>query len=147
MDDFCALAQSQHKGKLQHVSRSLLHSIHEVFPPPKMSGLGGEDSVLLKKLRAVEGVWETRKELLGWMFDGHTRCIKLPVGKVATIRKLINQMVAARSVQRRDYKKLLRKVRHAAMGVPGSQGIFTPLNMTLRSKPDGYAYRHMSKRC
>ena len=32
--DFCALAQSQHKGKLRYVSRALLHSIHEVFPPP-----------------------------------------------------------------------------------------------------------------
>ena len=134
VDDFCALAQTQHKGKLRHVSRAILHSIHEVFPPPKVSGLGEEDSVSLKKLRAGEGVWETRKELLGWMFDGHTRCIELPVGKVATISKLIDKTVATRSVQRRDYKKILGKVRHAAMGVPGSGGLFTPLNMALKDQ-------------
>ena len=79
-------------------------------------------------------MWETRKELLGWMFNGHTQCIELPVGKVATISKLINQTVATRSVQQRDFEKLLRKVRHAAMGVPGCGGLFTPLNMALKQQ-------------
>ena len=65
VDNFCALAQSRHEGNLQHISCALLHSIHKVFPLPKVSGLGGEDSVLLNKLRVGEGVWETRKELLG----------------------------------------------------------------------------------
>ena len=77
---------------------------------------------------------ETRKDLLGWIFNGRTRCINLPPNKIAKIGEHINRTVLARSVRRRDYKKLLRRVRHAALGVPGSAGLFTPLNMALRDK-------------
>ena len=43
-------------------------------------------------------------------------------------------MLSARNVRRRDYKKLLGRVRHALLGVLGSAGLFTPLNMALRDK-------------
>ena len=45
--------------------------------PPRVTGHNGEDPVLLKKLDEGEGLWEVRKEVLGWMMDGATRCIKL----------------------------------------------------------------------
>ena len=38
------------------------------------------------------------------------------------------------AVQRRNYKKLLGKVRYALMGVPGSDGLFTPINMALKEQ-------------
>ena len=134
VDNFCAMAQSTDVEELRHMSRALLHSIHEVFPPPEVSGLGGEDSVSIKKLKAGEGVWETRKELLGWVFDGTSRCIELPDGKIEAIGELIDRAKAARSIPRRDYEKLLGKIRHASLGVPGSAGLFTPLNMALRER-------------
>ena len=43
-------------------------------------------------------MWETRKELLGWIFDGRTRCIELPPTKIAKIGEQINQTVLTRSV-------------------------------------------------
>ena len=42
VDDFCALAQSTNAVELRHISQALLHSVHDVFPPPEISGLGGE---------------------------------------------------------------------------------------------------------
>jgi len=134
VDDFCAMAQSTNAAELRHVSRALLHSAHNVFPLPEISGLGGEDSISLKKLKEGEGEWETRKELLGWIFDGRTRCIELPLTKIEKIGEQINQAVSAWSMRRCDYEKLLGRVRHAALGVPGSAGLFTPLNMALRDK-------------
>ena len=131
VDNFCAMAQSTNAAELRHVSWALLHSIHEVFSLPEISGLGGEDSISLKKLKERESVWETRKELLGWIFKGRTRFIKLPPNKIAKIGGRIDQTVLARSVQRRDYEKLLRRVRHVALGVLGSVVLFIPLNMAL----------------
>ena len=68
------------------------------------------------------------------MFDGTSRCIELPDGKIEAIGELIDRAKAARSIPRRDYEKLLGKIRHASLGVPGSAGLFTPLNMALRER-------------
>ena len=134
VDEFCAMAQSNNVVVLHHISRALLHSIHEVFSPPEVSGLGGEGSISLKKLKAGEGVWETRKELLGWIFDVTTRCIELPPNKIEAIREQINQATLSKTMQHRDYEKTLGRVCHASMGVPGSAGLFTPLNMALKKR-------------
>ena len=140
VDDFCALAQTTDVGELRHISRALLHSIHEVFPPPEVSGLGGDDSVSVKKLKAGEGRWESRKELLGWIFDGKTRCIELPPAKVDHIDNTIATALRAGGIRWKEYEKLLGKVRHAAIGVPGCGGLFTPLNMVLREPRSWIAF-------
>ena len=134
VDNFCTLAHSRNADKLCHFSRALLHSIHEVFPPLDISSLGRDDSISIKKLKSGKDVWETHKELLSWVFDGSTWCIEFSQGKIEAIGELLDQAVRARSVQRRDYEKLLGKVRHALTGVPGSAGLFTPLNMALKER-------------
>lgn len=70
IDDFIQLAQTTDPMRLEHLSRAILHGIHSVFPPPAATGHKGEDPVSLKKLKQGDGLWATRKELLGWIFDG-----------------------------------------------------------------------------
>ena len=70
IDDFIQLAQTNDPTQLTHLSRALLHAIHSVFPPPAVTGHAGEDPVSLKKLQQGDGTWETKKEILGWVFDG-----------------------------------------------------------------------------
>ena len=41
----------------------------------------------IKKLLEGEGIWETRMEILGWVFDGITRCIKLPMENIKQINE------------------------------------------------------------
>jgi hypothetical protein len=93
IDDFIQLAQTTDPNQLLHLSRAILHGIHLVFPPPSITGHEGEDPVSLKKLRQGDGMWETRKELLGWVFDGARWCIKLPPNKVASITEDIHAMI------------------------------------------------------
>ena len=62
-----------------------MYSIHKVFPLLGISGLGGEGSISLKKLKAGEGAWETCKELLRWMIDRRMRCIELPADNIVKI--------------------------------------------------------------
>jgi len=35
--------------------------------------------ILIKKLQQGDGQWDTQKEILGWLFDGITKCMKLPM--------------------------------------------------------------------
>jgi hypothetical protein len=106
IDDFIQLAQTTDPDKLLHLSRAILHGIHSVFPPPSVTGHDGEDPVSLKKLRQGDGLWETRKELLGWVFDGTRRCIELPPNKVASITEDIHAMIRKKSVPVKEFEKL-----------------------------------------
>ena len=74
-DDFIHMAQTSDLEQLLHLSRTLLHGIHGVFPSPKVLGHNVQDPISKKKLDTVEGQWEMRKEVLGWMVDVATWCI------------------------------------------------------------------------
>ena len=50
IDDFCTMIQVDDLDKLRRVTRALLHAIHEVFPPPNVTGHKGGDSISLKKM-------------------------------------------------------------------------------------------------
>ena len=67
------MAQTSDRDALCHLSRTLLQGVHSVFPPPEVTGHVCQNPVSLKKLMELEGLWDVRKEILGWMFDGATR--------------------------------------------------------------------------
>ena len=69
IDDFIQAAQTTDETTLRHLSSSLLHGIHYIFPPPKWTGHTRENPIHPKKTR-LEGTWEFKKEILvpisGW---------------------------------------------------------------------------------
>ena len=135
IDDFCGLCQSTDEQVLRHVSSSILHSIYEVFPPPQTTGQAAKDNpVSLKKMGEGDGVWATRKELLGWVFDGVRRCIELPAAKVTSLVTELKQVGRQRKVHRKDLEKLRGRLRHAAIGMPGGRGLVSPLDRALRDE-------------
>jgi len=77
VDDFIQLVQTKDPKVLMHCSRALMHGIHSVFPPPAVTGHSGKEPISGKKLLESKGLWEIRKEILGWMMDGVTRWIEL----------------------------------------------------------------------
>ena len=50
VDNFIAVVQATHPTKLQHISRALLHAVHEIFPPPSETHHIGGDPISHKKL-------------------------------------------------------------------------------------------------
>ena len=64
-----------------------------VFLPPAITGHRGEDSVSLKKLDKGDRLWEVRKEVLGWVMDGASRCIELAEKKQTEILKEIKTVL------------------------------------------------------
>ena len=90
LDDFFTMVQTDDLEDLHHVTRALLHAIYEVFPPPDVTGHKGGGSISISKLLEGKGVWDTREDILGWIFDGVTRCIELPEKKIGNICILIH---------------------------------------------------------
>jgi hypothetical protein len=52
-----------------------------VFLSPEVTGHSGQDPVSLKKLMEGEDLWEVRKEILSWTFNGASMCIKINEGR------------------------------------------------------------------
>ena len=97
VNDFIQMAQTSNRDALRHLSRALLHTVHSVFPPPEVTGHSGQDPVPLKKLIEGEGLWDVQKEILGWMFDGVTRCIEITEGRQEKILKELKAVLRIRN--------------------------------------------------
>ena len=107
-----------------------------MFPPPDVTGHNGADPVSVKKLLKGEGVWQVRKEILGWMFDGGTRCIELTENRQNALLDELKKVVRIKSgVPFKRMEKLVGKLRHAAIGVPAGKGLFGPINWLMAMKP------------
>ena len=132
IDDFIQLAQTTDPTQLAHLSRAILHGIHSVFPPPAVTGHDGGDPVSLKKLNQGDGLWATKKEILGWVFDGARRCIELPSEKIATITSEIRAVTRKDSIPRKRFEKLRGRLRHACIGVPAGKGLMGPIDAALQ---------------
>ena len=134
VDDYIALIQSTDPEVLRHHSRALLHAIHQIFPPPEATGHDGENPISLKKLILEgEGIWDTTKEILGWVFDGFERTMQLPQSKVEKLRATINDIIDKGYCKLKDFESLLGKCAHACQGIPGGPAILPPLNQALHS--------------
>ena len=110
VDDFIHLAQTTNATELRHLARATLHGLHSCFPPPSVTGHDGEDPVSLKKLKEGDGQWAVRTELLGWIFDGATRCIELPSTKVEAITSELCSMSRLQMVPWKQFEKLRGKL-------------------------------------
>ena len=67
VDDFILLLQTKSVTVLRDKTRNLLQAIYNTFSTQEINQQS--DPISVKKLKE-EGVWETRKEILGWLFDG-----------------------------------------------------------------------------
>ena len=120
VDDFIGLIQTDSEDRLRYITRGILHGIELVFP-------GG---VSVKKLK-TEGIWETRKEALGWIIDGINRTMELPARKLEVIVTAITTSLRKGFITNKDLQRLNGKIRHAALGMPWANGLFYPINKAL----------------
>ena len=134
VDDFIRAAVPHTKEDLNHLSRALLHAIHDLFPP--CPNEPEEDPVSLKKLRKLEGAWMVRKDILGWTFDGKNKTMELEEDKLQKLMATTKSALRAKQgVRFEEFRKMTGKMRHASMGVPGTNGLFSPFNRVLAQQP------------
>jgi len=126
VDDFMGLFQAPTREELLHFTRAVLHGIHTVFPPPGPDNDPQDEPISIKKLLQGDGVWTTRKELLGWLFDGVTQCMQLPNEKVTKIKTQLKAILCQKTVRFGDLEKLNGKLMHATIGIPTDAGSSLP---------------------
>ena len=64
INDFIGLIQASSIEELQRFTRAILHAIYNTFPPPELTNSKMGPPISKSKL-TEEGLWETRKEILG----------------------------------------------------------------------------------
>ena len=114
----------------------MLHVIHAIFPPPKVTGHNWFDPVAEKQMGGGDSVWGLYKEILGWDLYGIQYIIQIPPNKCRYIctlmRKLLKQLIVALN----QIHKTSGKLQHASLGIPSRRSLFTPLDMEMGSNPD-----------
>jgi hypothetical protein len=137
VDDYIGAAVENASGTLLgRISRSALHGIHSIFPPPAVTGhLGGKDPILLKKLQRGDAQWNHEKELLGFIVDGAAKTVRISQSKSDDICNELRRIQKKKRVPLKRYRKIIGKLRHVALILPGSKGLFSPVNKALRGDP------------
>ena len=138
VDDFIGCVDNVTQEKLLHTSRAMLHGIHSIFPPPKVTGHNGGDPISEKKLDKHEGMWAHVKEILGWILDGANFTIFLPPEKVQKIRTKLRKLQKRKNMKTRELQHIAGTLHHASMGIPGSRGLFTPIWAAMKTEKRGY---------
>jgi hypothetical protein len=101
VDDYIAAAVENKSGTLLgRITRSALHGIHSVFPPPSVTGhTGGKDPISVKKLEKGDARWCHEKELLGFLVDGERKTIRISEAKANDIVMEIRRILKKKKVQ------------------------------------------------
>ena len=137
VDDFIGATNKLDRPHIQSISRAMLHGVHVIFPPDEITEHPGGDSIAEKKIDKGEGEgkWEYQKEILGWLFDGEKFTIQLPPEKCERIIQLIKEITKKRAIPLKKFQRLAGKLQHASMGIPGGEGLFSPLQKAMAGDP------------
>jgi len=141
MDDFIGLAQAPTIEELKHFTRVIMHGIHTVFPPPGIADDPEDEPILVKKLQQGDGLWSTKKEILGWVFDGVSKCLSLLIEKVDRIKTTLTQLSRKKTVRFGELKKINGKLMHAMSGIPNGWGLLSPISALSAKKPNPLNYK------
>ena len=118
VDNFIGCTDKTTKEHLQQFSQAMLHGIHEIFPPPSVTGHSGGDPISEKKLTKLEELWDNVKEILGWVLNGANFTISLPPEKIKSIQFRIKQILRWKEIKLNDMQKIAGTLLHAAYGIP-----------------------------
>jgi hypothetical protein len=128
------------------VARSILHGIHDVFPPITDDT---RDPILAKKLQKGNGTYKTTKCLLGFEFNGENKTIWLEEAKRATLLTILHQWIrratrASWGIPFAEFKLVTAKLGHAFMALREGRRLLSPCNWVIKKQPQ-VVYLHTNK--
>ena len=146
VDDFIGYTNNPSKNHLLQISRAMIHGIHSIFPPPHITKHSGEDPISEGKIAKGEGLWDTEKEVLGWIFAADYT-LRLPATKIQNTITMIRKLLKMSRPSLNKYQKLAGKLQHASFGLPGGKGLFSPIQMAMAGNPDFITLTDELKEC
>jgi hypothetical protein len=118
------------------IRQAAIHGIKAVFPPPAVTKhKDGKDPISWKKLLQGDGHFQSKKDMIGFSFDGVKRTVYLPPAKGKAYIKEIHCILRWKSIQLKTLQGVVRKIRHASIILPAARGFFTPINAAMRMSP------------
>ena len=84
--------------------------------------------------RIAKGLWQPVKEVLGWLLDRANYTISLPLAKVAKIQTKLHQILKWTRIKLNHLQKIAGTLLHAAYGIPGGRGLFSPLWRAMKNQ-------------
>ncbi len=97
--------------------------------------MGGKEPILQKKLAQGDGNFETCKEMIGFIFDGVKRTVRLPAAKAMAYIKEAHKVLHRKAVPLKSLQMLVGKLRHALVILPAAKGFFAPINTAIGGSP------------
>ena len=146
VDDFIGLAIPTTREQLDHVSRGIMHGIHDVFPPDENAE---NDAISYKKVLKGESQWALVKDILGFTFDGDAKTLWLEEPKRDAIITVLKGWIrsardTSSGIPFKQFQSIVSKIRHAFIAIPSGKGLLSPCNDMLRIEPN-FIYLHRNK--
>ena len=137
VDDFISFVLAPSGDQLRHVASAIMHGIHDVFPPEEEDST---DPISMKKMLKGDGIFSTRKCVLGFDFDGESKTIWLEEEKRAVLLTVLKGWLrtatrSTRGIPLGEFESITAKLRHAFTALPEGKGLLSPCNWVLRKRP------------
>ena len=107
------LVQTKDIAVLRHVAQAALFGIHSVFPPLRIYGHSGEDTIAMDTPIAGNGIWDLQKEFRIWIMNRATRYIELTEKRQEQLLGGLNTVLRLKSAV--PFKQLERSWANYAM--------------------------------
>ncbi len=100
VDDFCyAATQSKDGDHIPTIRQAAIHGIKALFPPPAITKhKDGKEPISVSKLKKGDGNFESKKDMIGFRFNGIKRTVHLPPEKAAAYIREIHCILRRKSV-------------------------------------------------
>ena len=137
VDDYISLAIPTLQEQMLHVGNTVMHGIHNVFPP---DAADDNDPISLKNLKKLEAMWALNKEILGFKFDGAGKTMWLSSDKRDVLLRILKGCLQASQrinvgIPLDEFESVLAKLRHAFTTIPDGNGLMLPGNQILAARP------------
>ena len=130
VDDFILLGQGG-KRRMKGMRRHLLHAIDSVLARPAADEPHRNEAASIKKLKAGDGSFATRKVILGWILDLLRQQLELPAHRKELLAQIFTDLANRKRVSYKKWQRYLGLLRFVAEAIPGSKGLFCSLQLAL----------------
>jgi hypothetical protein len=143
VDNFMSLIIPVSREQIRHVATGVMTGIHDVFLPDNTDN---NNPILEKKLKQGEGIYSTRKTLLGFHFNGEEKTMWLKEAKQEKLLTILKGWIrtgkrGTTGIPFTEFESTFAKIRHAFTCIPAGVGLLSPCNRLLVKRPS-YVYLH-----
>jgi hypothetical protein len=130
VDDFCfATTQLMVETHIPSIHQAAIHGIHSFFPQPEVTGHQNEkESISCKKLDLGNGDYTSKKDIIGFTFDGIKRTFHLPPAEATAFIKVTHGLLCRTLAPLKTLQTLLV---NSGMRPLFACSFFSPINAAM----------------